>query len=90
MGHPAIDGVGSDGGPFVALPGLATWRWSQLDSAVHAECDSRKTGEGHLIGCENRPLRGQGSGCDHEIMSTSGPALPPDKDKELRVGVGDL
>ena len=42
-----------------------------------------------LISRENRPLRDQGSGCDHEIMSNSRPALPPDKDKELRMGLGD-
>jgi hypothetical protein len=57
---------------------------------VQAKFDSRKIGEGLLISCENRPLRGQGSGCDHEIMSTPGPALLPDKDKELRVGIGNI
>ena len=57
---------------------------------MQAKRDSGKIREGRLISCQNRPLRGQGSGCDHEIMSTPGPALPPDKDKELRVGVGDL
>jgi hypothetical protein len=57
---------------------------------VQAKFDSRKIREGRLISCENCPLSGQGSGCDHEIMSTPRPALPPDKDKELRMGVGDL
>ena len=57
---------------------------------MQAKFDSRKIRKGRLISRENRPLRGQGSGCEHEIMSTPGPALPPDKDKELRVGVGDL
>ena len=57
---------------------------------MQAKFDSGKIGKGRLISCENRPLRGQGGGCDHEIMSIPGPALLPDKDKEFRVGVGDL
>ena len=57
---------------------------------MQAKFDSRKIGKGRLISCKNCPPRGQGSGCDHEIMSIPGPALLPDKDKELRVGVGDL
>lgn len=57
---------------------------------MRASFDSRKIGERALISGENRPMRGQGGGCDHKIMSTPRAALLADKDEKLGVGVGDL
>ena len=55
-----------------------------------AERYTREIRESSLISGEDGSLRGQSGGCDHEVMSTPGPALLADANEQVRMGLGDV
>jgi len=61
-----------------------------LKSPVPAERHTREIRESSLISGEDGSLRGQSGGCDHEVMSTPGPALLADDNEQVRMGLGDV
>jgi len=54
---------------------------------VPAERYTREIRESSLISGEDGSLRGQSGGCDHEVMSTPGPALLADANEQVRMGL---
>jgi hypothetical protein len=61
-----------------------------LKSPVAAERHTREIRESSWISGEDGSLRGQSGGCDHEVMSTPGPALLADDNPLVRMGLGDV